>query len=194
MPSLTNLLIPTYKQNLTSLSKWLDKKGVQDLLDRRLAPDMFPLSTQVRFICLQAHEGVCRLQPMVELPSILKELDEEGRAFKDGTVTDTVEKCKARIQQTLDFLEALDESTLDKDGAAERSITLQLGELTFVMTGEQYARDWALPQFYFHVVAAYSILRNAGVDMGKADYVPHMFAYLQPASDKAAEDAPPSSK
>lgn len=47
------------------------------------------------------------------------------------------------------------------------------------MTSEQYVRDWAMPQFYFHVVTAYSILRNAGVDLGKADYVAHMFAFDQ---------------
>lgn len=52
----------------------------------------------------------------------------------------------------------------------------------FDMTGEQYARDWALPQFYFHIVIAYAILRNQGIQIGKADYVPHMFAYLRSAS------------
>lgn len=51
--------------------------------------------------------------------------------------------------------------------------------LTFDLTAAQYARDWTLPQFYFHVMTAYAILRNAGVALGKADYVPHMFAYLR---------------
>ena len=58
--------------------------------------------------------------------------------------------------------------------------------MTFDMTGEQYARDWALPQFYFHVITAYAILRHQGVDIGKADYVPHMFAYLRPGTMAAA--------
>ena len=39
-------------------------------------------------------------------------------------------------------------------------------------------------QFYFHVMAAYAILRKEGVDIGKADYVPHMFGYLR-AKDPA---------
>jgi hypothetical protein len=34
-------------------------------------------------------------------------------------------------------------------------------------------------QFYFHVIAAYAILRQQGVAIGKADYVPHMFGYLR---------------
>ena len=44
------------------------------------------------------------------------------------------------------------------------------------------ARDWALPQFYFHVMATYAILRAEGIDLGKADYVAHMFAYLRPGT------------
>ena len=61
--SLTNLLVPTYSQLLKALSAWIEKAGKQfpekaSLLAARLAPDMFPLSTQVRFSCLQAYEAV----------------------------------------------------------------------------------------------------------------------------------------
>ena len=52
--------------------------------------------------------------------------------------------------------------------------------MIFDLTAEQYARDWALPQFYFHLMIAYAILRNRKVELGKADYIPHMFAYLRP--------------
>ena len=52
-------------------------------------------------------------------------------------------------------------------------------EFPFVLTAEQYARDWALPQFYFHLMTAYAILRSQGIALGKADYVPHMFPYLR---------------
>ena len=52
--------------------------------------------------------------------------------------------------------------------------------MVFDLTAEGYARDWALPQFYFHVMIAYAILRSQGVDLGKADYVAHMFPYLRP--------------
>ena len=51
--------------------------------------------------------------------------------------------------------------------------------MTFDLTPGQFARDWALGQFTFHVMAAYAILRKEGVAIGKADYVPHMFAYLR---------------
>lgn len=54
--------------------------------------------------------------------------------------------------------------------------------MVFDLTTEQYSRDWALGQFYFHVMIAYAILRAQGVSLGKADYVPHMFAYLRPGT------------
>ncbi|MEI2263404.1 DUF1993 domain-containing protein [Stenotrophomonas indicatrix] len=38
--------------------------------------------------------------------------------------------------------------------------------------------NWATPQFYFHLVTAYCILRHNGVQLGKAEYVPHMFAWI----------------
>jgi hypothetical protein len=58
--------------------------------------------------------------------------------------------------------------------------------MIFDMTGEQYVRDWALPQAAFHQMIAYAILRQAGVPLGKVDYVPHMFAYLRPGTAPAA--------
>jgi hypothetical protein len=53
--------------------------------------------------------------------------------------------------------------------------------MVFDLTAEQYVRDWALPQFYFHVMTAYAILRAQAVELGKVDYVAHMFPYLRPA-------------
>lgn len=54
---LTELLVPTYTQMLRSLSSWLRKAQEQlpaaeaeTLLSARLAPDMFSLSTQLRFV------------------------------------------------------------------------------------------------------------------------------------------------
>lgn len=56
------------------------------------------------------------------------------------------------------------------DPAAPIAHALPQG-MVFDLTAAQYARDWALPQFYFHVMTAYAILRAQGVELGKADYV-----------------------
>lgn len=184
--TITDLLLPTYRHMLQALSAWLRKARDQvdsaDLLmAARLAPDMFPLSTQVRFACLQAHEGVYRLRHE-PFPSTLEDLLEEGRS--GGDRPGTIDEALSRINEALAFLGSASRTAMD-DGA-ERPLALELPMgLAFDLDGEQYARDWALPQFYFHIMVAYAILRNQGVDLGKADYVSHMFAYLRPGTNVA---------
>ncbi|HAT29588.1 MAG TPA: hypothetical protein DCW29_01660 [Janthinobacterium sp.] len=38
-------------------------------------------------------------------------------------------------------------------------------------SGDEYQLAFALPNFYFHTATAYGILRNAGVPLGKRDYL-----------------------
>ena len=180
----TELLVPTYRQMLQALSAWLGKaqeqvENADELMAARLAPDMFPLSTQVRFACLQAHEGAYRLRHEA-FPAGLDELLEEGR--KGGEHPGTIAEALSRIDKTLAFLNDLKPGALDT--GAERALALELPMgLAFDLDGEGYARDWALPQFYFHITTAYAILRSNGIELGKADYVPHMFAYLRPGTE-----------
>lgn len=183
--SLTTLLVPTYTQMLNAISGWLNKAATQlpaveaeALLSRRLAPDMYPLATQVRFACLQAQEATFRLRGLA-MPDALGALAHEGQTADahPGSLADA----QARLREALVALADLDPDALD--AGADRKITLDLPTgMIFDLTGEQYARDWALPQFYFHLITAYAILRGQGIELGKADYVPHMFAYLRPGS------------
>jgi len=78
-------------------------------------------------------------------------------------------------------VEAVASDALVLNPAASIAHALPQG-MVFDLTAEQYARNWALPQFYFHVMTAYAILRAQGIQLGKADYVGHMFAYLQPGT------------
>ena len=108
---------------------------------------------------------------------------EEGRdaGERPGTVADA----RARIAETVAVVEASAAEGAALDPDAPIAHTLPIG-LTFDFTAEQYARDWALPQFYFHVMVAYAILRAQGIELGKADYVAHLFIYLrQPARARA---------
>lgn len=115
--SLTRLLVPTYTQLLRALSGWLKKAQAQipeadaeALLSARLAPDMFPLSTQVRFACVQAQEAVFRLQGK-PFPESINELLEEGRhaGERPGSLADA----QARIDQTIALLDDLTPDALD---------------------------------------------------------------------------------
>lgn len=185
---MTDTLLPTYTNMLTALSAWFGKAGEQlaepdAVLSVRLAPDMFPLSTQVRFACIQAYEGVSRLRGEA-FPQVWHELLEEGRSGAEHP--GTLAEAQARIQNTLSFLADLPPGTLN--GSAGRAVAHELPTgMVFDMTGAEYARDWALPQFYFHLMTAYAVLRHQGVQLGKADYLQHAFAYLRPGTMPAAQ-------
>lgn len=183
--TLPDILLPTYIQMLTALAGWLAKAeaqrpegGAEALLSARLAPDMLPLSTQVRFACVQAREGIFRLRGEAFPPSLDILLD-EGRngATHPGSIADAL----ARIDETLAIVRAAASPSFEVDPAMPVAHALPMG-MVFDLTAASYARDWALPQFYFHVMIAYAILRAEGVELGKADYVAHMFAFLRPGT------------
>lgn len=187
--SLTNLLVPSFTHMLDALSAWLGKAAAQlprdqaeALLSARLAPDMFPLATQIRFACVQAREAVHRLAG-TPFPASLAELLDEGRCAgeRPGTLADA----RARIAETLGLLAALAPDALDRDAAAPVAHQLPNG-MIFDFSAGQYARDWALPQFQFHVMIAYAILRSRGVALGKADYIPHLIPCLRASPAPAA--------
>jgi hypothetical protein len=179
-----DFLHPTFVHMLKSLSNWLDKAAAQiaaqsgkpDVsLTWCLAPDMYPLAGQVRFACYLAQEPIYRLQGM-QPPANLLDVRAAGWASRErpGEMSVALDL----LAGTIELLNRHDYSALA--ASAERSLTLELPDgHVFDLNGAQYLRDWALPQFYFHVNTAYAILRNGGIDLGKADYIPHMFGYLR---------------
>jgi len=182
--TLPDLLLSSYTQMLRALAAWLAKAAAERpgdaadaLLAARLAPDMYPLSTQIRFACAQAQEGLFRLRAEAFPASVAALLDEGRNAGeRPGTMADA----QTRIAETLALVEAAAADMPAIDPGAPIAHALPQG-LVFDMGAAQFARDWALPQFYFHLIAAYAILRGQGVDLGKADFAAHMFAHLRPA-------------
>lgn len=172
--SLHELAIDTFVHMLGDLTHVLDKATrhaetrkipVDDLASFRLAPDMFPLSTQVYLACHHAKDGPARL------------LGQEPPALERG-LRETFEQSVARLKTTLDHLRGIPKGALD--AGAQRKITIEINpERVFDLTGFQLIRDWTLPHFYFHVVTAYDIVRAAGVEIGKRDYAAHVAAYLR---------------
>ncbi|WP_428628668.1 DUF1993 domain-containing protein [Sphingopyxis sp.] len=176
---LYELTVPAYANGLRALSAQLDKalawgaeNGVGELqfIVARLAPDMFPLAAQVRSTCSQA------IQPPTRL----------GAAGAPALTDDATDFAglQAQIAATLAWLDTVDAAILDSDPDRAVSFDLPNG-MAFDMTARTYVRDWAQPQFYFHLVAAYSILRHMGVPLGKADYVGYVTRYLRPGTAPA---------
>jgi len=125
------------------------------MLNMRLAPDMFALTRQVQVACDQAKNGSARLAG-VEPPK-----------FEDNETS--IAQLKERIAKTVAFVKGLDAKAID--AAADREITFPLGPNKGQMQGADYLNHFVLPNFYFHATAAYAILRHAGVEVGKRDFI-----------------------
>jgi uncharacterized protein len=141
---------------LTKAAQFADHKRISTdvLLASRLAPDQFPLSKQIQIACDNAKLCVARLSG-VDAP---KHDDQEQ----------TLPEFVARIDSTIAFLKSINPERFDKYN--ERII--RFGYRPGVhLTGKDYLTQHALPNFYFHLTTAYSILRSNGVDLGKNDYL-----------------------
>lgn len=185
--TLTRLLVPTLVHQLSALPQWLDKgeahaaahgNDPEALLAVRLAVDMFPLGTQLRFAAYLAQEPVYRLRGQ-EVPDAVTAIRTHGATRPDepGSIADL----RAILGEALAFVQGVGPDELDAAADRPLSHALPMG-MVFDMTGFTYVRDWALPQVGFHVDMAYALLRSAGVPLGKRDYVPHMWAYLRPGT------------
>ena len=77
---------------------------------------------------------------------------------------------KRRIGKTLAFLKTVDASSID--GAGDREISFPLGPTNKGhMKGVDFLNHFVLPNFYFHLTAAYALLRHCGVELGKRDFL-----------------------
>ncbi|KPF64073.1 hypothetical protein IP79_07895 [Porphyrobacter sp. AAP60] len=138
------------------------EKG-EALLQARLAQDMLPLHTQIRFTLDQVVTALNRLGG-----SGLKTDESDITSFADA---------RARIAAAQAQLAATDPAAWP-DARDTVEFTLPNG-MAFAMQAHEYCRDWTTPQVYFHLMAVYSILRAEGLAIGKADYVGYMMKYLK---------------
>ena len=155
---------PPVIRTLTALSAILDKAAAfcearkiepSVLLNYRLAPDMFALTRQIQVASDQAKGMAARLAG-VEVPS-----------YPD--TESTIEELKARIAKTIDFVQSF--SAEQFAGSEDREVTLKMRSGERVLNGRDYAFGFVLPNFYFHAATAYDILRHAGVELGKLDFM-----------------------
>jgi len=124
------------------------------LLQSRLAPDMFPLVRQVQFTCDQAKWVAAR------------GTGKDAPAHEDKETT--VEELKARIKSVVAYLDGFKEA--DFTGMDTRTLSLPRWEGK-KMTALDYVTEHAIPNFFFHLMTTYLILRHNGVDVGKRDYL-----------------------
>ena len=163
--SMSQASLPVFEIGLNALSSILDnadayavakKIDSSVLLHSRLSPNMFALVRQVQVAADLAKNGSARLAGV------------EAPRYEDDEAT--TEQLKARLAKTIAYLKTLDRTKID--AATDREITFPLGPTNKgQMKGDDYLNHFVLPNFYFHLTAAYAILRHCGVDIGKRDFL-----------------------
>jgi hypothetical protein len=156
--------VPVFVRMLNNLLTWLDKAQAHaearkfdtaNYLGLRLAPDMLPFTRQIQIASDAAKGCVARLAG-VDVPK----WDDNEASLDD---------LRARVRKTMDYVQSIPADKIDGSEAREIVLQMRAGEIRF--NGENYLRHYALPNFYFHLTTAYALLRHAGVEIGKTDFL-----------------------
>lgn len=162
--TLHQVSVPVLIRGLQTLSTLLDKAEKhadehkldhQALLGARLFDDMFPLSAQVQRASDTAKATASRLSELA------------APNFPDDETS--FDELQQRIDKTIRFLEGIPADAID--GQEARRVKIMLRGEEHTMNGRDYLTQFGLPNFMFHVVTAYGILRHNGVKLGKLDYL-----------------------
>ncbi len=161
--------VPLFTQTLSALSNVLDKavsqfegegKDIGPLIDLRLATDMMTLAQQIQQACHHATLVVARCS------------NTEQPVFSE---TDTkIEGMMERLAVALKFLKDISPDSMD--GSAGRRIEIQLRIGPLAMTGQNLLFHFSIPQVMFHATTAYDLLRHAGAEIGKIDFLGDAFS------------------
>ena len=163
--SLSSASLPVFDKFLGNLRHLLTKAQAdvqargydeQALVQFRLAPDMLPFKTQIYIACDAAKLCAARISGL------------EAPVFEN--TENTLEELIARIDKTRAWLKTVPPAALD--GLDDKEVTVPTGRTTTrLMRGEDYLKNWALPNMFFHITTAYAILRHNGVTIGKTDFL-----------------------
>ncbi len=163
---LYEITVPQYIKMLGNLSAILDKGAayaetkkfdVDVLLQSRLAPDQFNFIRQIQIACDTAKLSVSRVT------------GKEAPVHAD--TEKTLPELKARIDSVRSYLESFSEKDFAQADTIKVSQPRWDGQY---LNGREFVIEHALPNFYFHITTAYSILRHNGVDVGKKDFLGKM--------------------
>lgn len=163
--SMHSASVPVFARMLGNMLVWLDKAQAHadarkfdsaNYLQLRLAPDMLPFLKQVQIASDTAKGCVARLGG-VEIPK-----------YDDTEVS--LDDLRARLRRTSEFVKSVPADGFA--GSESREIVLPMRNRDpLKFDGEAYLKHFALPNFYFHATTAYALLRHAGVELGKSDFL-----------------------
>ncbi|MEO0521093.1 MAG: DUF1993 domain-containing protein [Cyanobacteria bacterium P01_A01_bin.116] len=156
-----------FQSRLTTLEHLLKSaqthfKGSELFLQKRIAADMLPFGTQIAFTCNQPRNFAlwCDGKPMDNLDPDVISL---AHAYE-------------HIANTKGLLSSINVEEAKLDEVAR----IDLGQGLYIeLPGSAYVNEFLMPNFYFHLVTAYDILRMAGVPIGKRDYMLHLVPHIR---------------
>ena len=162
--SLYDLAVPTFLQTVSAMAGFLDRAArhcgetgadPDDFVHARLFHDMAPFHFQIEAAWHHSVWGLEAVRSGVFAPPALV-----------GPVP------FADLQTMIGKAEtALKAFTPDEVNRwAGRDLDLQIGPRRLAFTSETLILSFSLPNFHFHAVTAYDILRSRGVPLGKRDY------------------------
>jgi len=163
--SLYDAVVPSNLQILGALDRVMEKAkafceqrdvGQAELIDARLAPDMFPLGYQVKSCAVHSIGGIEGTRAGSFSPDL--------RAWP----TD-FDGLRVLLQRASADLSALDRATVD--GLSEADTCFAVRDIRMPFTGAEFLLSFSQPNFYFHATTAYAILRSRGVNLGKRDFL-----------------------
>jgi uncharacterized protein len=159
-----DLSVPTFLQTVRAVGGFLDRAVIHcgetgtdpdDFVDARLFDDMEPFHFQIEAAWHHAVWGLEAAKTGVFAPPAL--VGPVPFADLQAMI------CKAET--------ALEAFTPDEvNGWAGKALDLQIGPRKLAFTSETLILSFSLPNFHFHAVTAYDILRSRGVPLGKRDY------------------------
>jgi hypothetical protein len=161
---LYDITVPVFVRGLGNLAAVLEKgrayaevEGIafEEFLEARLAPDMLTLTGQVQRASDTAKFAAVRIGGVPN-----ERFADDERSFED---------LEDRIARTQAFLAAVPRAAID--GKDEETISANIGRTPVTITARDYALQFALPNFFFHLTTAYGLLRQGGVPVGKMDYI-----------------------
>jgi uncharacterized protein len=162
--SLYDLSVPTFLQTVKAVRGFLDRAVTycsdtradpDDFVHARLLDDMAPFHFQIEAAWHHSVWGLEAVKTGVwDSPALV------------GPVP------FAALQAMIGKAEAaLEAFTPDEVNSwAGKHLDLQIGPRRLAFTSETLILSFSLPNFYFHAVTAYDILRARGVPLGKRDY------------------------
>ncbi|MEM8721084.1 MAG: DUF1993 domain-containing protein [Cyanobacteria bacterium P01_G01_bin.39] len=159
----------TFESRLTTLEHLLKSaqshfNDDESFLQKRIVADMLPFGTQIAFTCNQPRNFAlwCNGKPMDNLnPEVI-----------------SLAQAYEHIANTKELVASIDVENIKIDEITR----INIGEGAYIeLSGSNYVHNFLMPNFYFHLVTAYDILRMAGVSIGKRDYMMHLVPFIKKA-------------